>query len=416
MIYKTVGFQIVRSDTSQKCSKYLMSNSNRPFTISEYETRIAKVRAAMEGAGCEVLIVTDPASMAWLTGYDGWSFYVHQAVIISPSGAPLWWGRSMDALGSKRTVYMSGDNIYGYDDTYVQNPDKHPMEHLGQLIKAQGWSELHIGLELDNYYFTAAAYMSLVQALPDAKWVNANVLVNWQRMVKSETEIAFMRRAARIVEKMHATILERAEPGMKKNTLVADIYHAGISGADGHWGDYPSIVPLAPSGKNASAPHLTWDDAELQKGEATFFEIAGVYRRYHAPQSRTLFFGEPPAKYREAEAAVLEAVEAGMEKAKPGNFVEEIANAFNATLNRLGFEKDSRCGYPIGLSYPPDWGEHTYSLRKNDKTVLEPGMTFHFMPALWLDDGGIEITEPVLITETGAQNLCSTPRGLVVKG
>lgn len=388
---------------------------NLPFSLAEYDVRIAKVRAAMETSGIEVLVVTDPASMAWLTGYDGWSFYVHQAVIVGPTGAPLWWGRAMDALGARRTVYMSHDDIFGYEDTYVQNPDKHPMQDLAGLIKSRGWEASRIGLEMDNYYFTAAAYMTLVQELPGAKWVDANVLVNWQRAVKSEAEITYMRRAAKIVENMHATILERAEPGMKKNALVADIYHAAVTGADGHWGDYPSIVPLAPSGEDATAPHLTWDDSELQKGEATFFEIAGVYRRYHAPQSRTLFLGEPPAKYREAESAVLEAVEAGMAQAKPGNLAQDIANAFNATLNKLGFEKDSRCGYPIGLSYPPDWGEHTFSLRRDDMTVLEPGMTFHFMPALWLDDGGIEITEPVLITKTGAENLCTTPRGLVVK-
>jgi len=393
-----------------------MDRSNLPFTLQEYEARVAKVRAAMDRAGCEVLLVTDPASMAWLTGYEGWSFYVHQGVIIGPSGAPLWWGRAMDALGAKRTVYMPENHIFGYDDTYVQNPSKHPMEDLAQLMAAKGWAGARIGLEMDNYYFTAAAYMALVQALPDAKWVNANVLVNWQRAVKSPAEIEYMRRAAKIVEAMHATIAERAEPGMKKNELIADIYHTAITGANGHWGDYPSIVPLAPSGQDATAPHLTWDDSALQKGEATFFEIAGVCRRYHAPQSRTLFFGEPPAKYRAAEEAVLEAMAAGMAQAKPGNFAEDIANAFNAKLNALGFEKDSRCGYPIGLSYPPDWGEHTYSLRRDDKTVLEPGMTFHFMSALWLDDGGIEITEPVLITETGAENLCSTPSELVVKG
>jgi ectoine hydrolase len=271
-----------------------MSNTNLPFTLTEYETRLIKVRAAMEAMDCEVLIVTDPASMAWLTGYNGWSFYVHQAVIIGPIGAPLWWGRMMDAIGAKRTVYMAANNIFGYEDTYVQNPDKHPMEDLAQLMKAQGWSGSRIGLEMDNYYFTAAAYLSLVQELPDAKWVNANVLVNWQRTVKSEAEIVYMRCAAKIVEKMHATILEHAEPGMKKNTLIADIYYAGIMGADEHWGDYPSIVPLAPSGNDATAPHLTWDDAELQSGEATFFEIAGVYKRYHAPQSRTLFLGNHP--------------------------------------------------------------------------------------------------------------------------
>ncbi len=392
-----------------------MTPTNLPFTLDEYAARLAKVREAMADLGCEVLVVTDPANMAWLTGYEGWSFYVHQAVIIGPEGAPLWWGRGMDALGAKRTVYMGPDDIFGYEDSYVQNPDKHPMEDLAGLIKARGWAGKRIGLEMDNYYFTAAAYMSLVQELPKAKWVNANVLVNWQRAVKSEAEITFMRRAARIVEHMHATILERAEPGMKKNALVAEIAHAGITGADGHWGDYPAIVPLAPSGEDATAPHLTWDDSPLKPGESTFFEIAGVYRRYHAPQSRTLFLGEPPAKYRRAEAAVLEAVEAGMAQAKPGNEAQDIANAFNATLNRLGFEKDSRCGYPIGLAYPPDWGEHTFSLRRGDATVLQPGMSFHFMPALWLDDGGIEITEPVLITKTGAEYLCTTPRGLVVK-
>ena len=69
----------------------------------------------------------------------------------------------------------------------------------------------------------------------------------------------------------------------------------------------------------------------------------------------------------------------------------------------------------IGLSYPPDWGERTISFRRGDMTVLEPGMTFHFMPALWLDDGGLEITEPILITESGAECLCATPRELHVK-
>lgn len=393
-----------------------MTTPKLAFSVQEYETRIAKTRKSMEAAGIQTLVITDPANMAWLTGYDGWSFYVHQAVVLGPTGLPLWWGRAMDGLGAKRTVFMSHDHIFGYEDIYVQNPEKHPMQDLAQLVAAQGWQNTHIGLEMDNYYFTAAAYLSLVQALPGATWADANGLVNWQRAVKSETEITYMRRAAKIVEKMHATILETAMPGMKKNDLVANIYHAAISGADGHWGDYPSIVPLAPSGADASAPHLTWDDAELKVGEATFFEIAGVHRRYHAPQSRTLFFGEPPKKYREAENAVLEAVAAGMAKAQPGNFAEDIAIAFNSTLNKLGFEKDSRCGYPIGLSYPPDWGERTYSLRKNDKTVLEAGMTFHFMPALWLDDGAIEITEPVLITETGAENLCNTPAQLAVKG
>jgi ectoine hydrolase len=386
-----------------------------PFTFSEYESRLARTRAAMEARGLDALFVTDPSNMAWLTGYDGWSFYVHQGVLLGLEGEPVWWGRAMDAVGAGLTTWLAADNIRGYDDTYVQNPDKHPMEDLARLIDARGFARTRVGLEMDNYYFTAAAHHTLCMSLPEATLLDATGLVNWQRAVKSETEISYMRRAARIVERMHEVIRDRAEVGMPKNALIAEIYHASITGADGHWGDYPAIVPMAPSGVDATAPHLTWDDSPLRPGESTFFEIAGAYRRYQCPQSRTLFLGTPPQKYRDAEKAVLEAVEAGLEAARPGNRCENIANAFNSTLNRLGFEKDSRCGYAIGLSYPPDWGERTMSFRRGDRSVLKPGMSFHFMPALWLDDGGLEITEPIVITETGVECLCRTPRALVVK-
>ncbi len=84
-------------------------------------------------------------------------------------------------------------------------------------------------------------------------------------------------------------------------------------------------------------------------------------------------------------------------------------------LKRHGIEKDTRNGYPIGLSYPPDWGERTMSLRLGDTSVLEENMTFHFMPGLWFDDWGLEITESIVITATGAETLANVPRKLIVK-
>jgi ectoine hydrolase len=386
------------------------------FSAPEYARRLDGIRAAMARAGLDALIVSDPSNMAWITGYDGWSFYVHQAVVLGLEGPPLWWGRAMDALGARRTVWMDPDScIHGYDDTFVQNPDKHPMEDLSRLLAAHGLAGGRIGVEMDNYYYTARAHAVLSRQLPGTL-VDAEGLVNWQRAVKSAAEIERMRRAARIVEAMHRTILETARPGLAKNVLVAEILRAGALGADGHWGDYPAIVPLAPSGLDASAPHLTWDDRPLNRDEPNFFEIAGVYRRYHCPLSRTLFFGTPPDTYRRAEAAVQEATEDALSRARPGNTCGDIADAFNATLNRHGFAKDSRCGYSIGLSYPPDWGERTLSLRRGDATVLQPGMCFHFMPALWLEDGGLEITESVLVTADGHEKLCGLPGEIFLGG
>ena len=392
-----------------------MSAVDLPFTRDEYAGRLARTRAAMERAGLELLIVTDPSNMAWLTGYDGWSFYVHQCVLVLGDEDPIWFGRGQDANGARRTVHMSDDRIIGYPDHYVQSTERHPMDYLAGILRDRGWGDRRIGVELDNYYFTAACHASLVRQLPSASFRDATGLVNWQRAVKSPRELAYMKTAARIVEAMHRRVLEIAEPGMPKNAIVAEIYRTGILGVEGAGGDYPAIVPLLPTGVDAGAPHLTWDDKPMRAGEGTFFELAGCYRRYHCPLSRTLFLGTPPQRFRDAEQALIEGIAAGLDAARPGATCEDVARAFFAVLARFGIEKESRCGYAIGLSYPPDWGERTMSLRPGDRSELRPGMTFHFMPGLWFDDWGIEITESIVITDTGAEPLANVPRKLFAK-
>ena len=386
------------------------------FTREEYAERLSKTRNAMEKAGIDLLVVTDPSNMHWLTGYDGWSFYVHQCVLVPPSGEPIWYGRKQDANGAKRTAYLDHDNIIGYPDHYVQSTERHPMDLLSQIIDEYKWSGLTVGVEMDNYYFSAAAYASLQKNLPNASFKDAAGLVNWQRAVKSPTELDYMRKAGKIVELMHKRIVEVVEPGMRKCDLVAEIYDAGFRGTPDFGGDYPAIVPLLPSGADASAPHLTWDDKPMRIGEGTFFEIAGAYKRYHCPLSRTVFLGKPTQAFLDAEKATLEGMEAGLAAAKPGNSCEDIANTFFAVLKKYGIIKDNRTGYPIGLSYPPDWGERTMSLRPGDRTELKPGMTFHFMTGLWREDMGLEITESIAITETGVECLSNVPRQLFVKG
>lgn len=392
-----------------------MTEPQLNFTRAEYASRLKKTRKAMAAKGIDLLYVSDPSNMAWLTGYDGWSFYVHQGVIVPPEGEPVWYGRGQDANGAKRTAYLSHDNIVGYADHYVQSTERHPMDYLSEVLRERGWDGLTVGVEMDNYWFSAAAYASLREHLPDARFVDATGLVNWQRAVKSAQELDYMRIAAKIVGAMHKRIVDTIEPGMRKCDLVAEIYDAGTRGIDGFGGDYPAIVPLLPSGADASAPHLTWDDRPMRTGEGTFFEIAGCYKRYHCPLSRTVFLGKPTQAFLDAEKATLEGMEAGLAAARPGNTCEDIANAFYAVLRKYGIVKDNRTGYPIGLSYPPDWGERTMSLRPGDKTVLQPGMTFHFMTGLWLEDMGLEITESIAITDTGVEILADVPRQLFIK-
>ncbi|MEO0783156.1 MAG: M24 family metallopeptidase [Pseudomonadota bacterium] len=393
-----------------------MTDKDLPFTQAEFDRRVAGTREAMERAALDAIFITDPSNQNWLTAYDGWSFYVHQGVILRRDGDPIWWGRYMDMLGGRRTCWMQDENILGYGDEYVQSTERHAMQDLANRLRDLGLEKARIGVEMENYYYSAKAHAVLTEELPQATLVDATALVNWQRIIKSEEEIGFIRRAARISEKVVQTAVDHARPGLRKNELVAEIVHAGITGVGEDWGDYPAIIPLTPSGLDATAAHLTWNGNEMREGEATFFELSGVYRRYHAPLCRTVFLGTPPRDVLEAEKAQMEGIEAGLEAARAGNRTCDIANAFLGVLQKYGIHREGRCGYPIGLSYPPDWGERTASIRSEDETVLQPGMTFHFMPALWMDSWGLETTETILIRDTGAaEPLCNVPRKLFVK-
>ena len=394
-----------------------MPDVDLPFSRQEYADRLTKVRASMEARGIEVLVAADPSNMSWLTGYDGWSFYTPQAVVVTHDGEPWWWGRRMDANGARRTVYMDGAQILDYSDDHVMSTERHAFGQLAGLLDGMGHGSARVGVELDNYYYSAAAHQHLCAGLPDAEVLDATALVNWQRGVKSDRELEYMRRGARIVERMHARIRDVIQPGMRKCDLVAEIYATGVSGTEEFGGDYPAFVPMMPTGADASAPHLTWDDKPLKVGEGTFFEIAGAYRRYQLPLCRTTFLGTPPDDMRRAEKAVLDGLDAGLAAARAGNRAKDVATDFYTTMEAAGFHKEGRCGYPIGISYPPDWGERTISFRTTDETVLQPGMTFHFMPGLWMDTWGLEITESIVITEDGpAEALADVPRAIYVKG
>jgi Xaa-Pro dipeptidase len=106
----------------------------------------------------------------------------------------------MDAAGGKLTAWMSEDHIVGFPDDYVQQADRHPMDWIAAWMARNGWSTARIGIEVESYYYSPKAHSRLTAGLPNARFIEADLLVNWIRAKKSPAEIAYMRKAARIVE------------------------------------------------------------------------------------------------------------------------------------------------------------------------------------------------------------------------
>ncbi|NHN49471.1 M24 family metallopeptidase [Halostella sp. JP-L12] len=384
------------------------------FGDAEYERRISRAKERMQEEELDALVVSDPANMNYLSGYDGWSFYVHQAVILTADAdEPVWVGRGMDANGARATTWLSEANIRAYSDDHVHSPrDLHPMDYVAGVLEDLGVADGRIGLEMDASYFTAKSYTRLLSNLPEAEFEDATLLVNWVRVKKSERELDYMREAARISEEAMAAGLDAIEAGVPEYEAAAAVYDALITGTDEYGGDYPAIVPLMPSGDHTGTPHLTWTDREFEEGDPVIIELSGCRHRYHSPLARTTFVGDPPEEIQRTADVVVEGLEAALDAAEPGVTCEAVEKAWRETIAKYDIEKEDRIGYSMGLGYPPDWGEHTASLRPGDETVLEEDMTFHMIPGIWGDDFGVEISETFHVTSDGAEALADFPREL----
>ena len=386
------------------------------FNKQEYRERLLKVQKMMQEKGLELLISHDTNNINYLTGYDAWSFYYAQCVIIHINAEqPLCFIRQQDAGGAYITTYLNKENIIVYDEHYIHNWPKHPYDYLVNIIKDKKWDRLSIGLEMDAHYFTAFCYEKIKKGLPDAKIQDSDRLVNWVRLIKSNNEISCMKSAAKISEVGMKTAYEVIEPGVRQCDAVGEIQKSLFYGTSEFGGEYSSITTLLPSGKGTSASHLTASQNKFVEGEATIVELSGVYKRYHAPMARTILLGKPDILKIETMKKTIEALQAGIDATKPGNTVNDVAQAFWKVLDKYGIEKKSRTGYSIGIGYPPDWGEHTINIYKGDMTLLRPNICFHMIAVMQFGDWGVEASEAIRVTEKGAELFCNLSKELHVK-
>lgn len=391
----------------------MRDNATLHFGLNEYRRRLGRIWQEMARRKIDVLVLGDPCNLYYACGYDAWSFYVPQAVLV-PLGSErlVWIGREMDARGAQITTYLDHADIEPYADTYVQSASAHPMSHVASIIRNRGWGNADIGVELGSYYFGARSWDVLRAELPAVRWSDASLLVNWVRAVKSDPELGYMREGARIVEGAMKVALERIRPGVRQCDVAAEIYRALISGTPEYGGQYASSPPLMPSGERVDTPHLSWTSEPYLENTLTNLELVASRHRYHTPLSRSIFLGTPPAQARMLESALIEGIEAVLTRLRPGMTAAQAEALWQDSAARYGVRKRARCGYSIGIAYPPTFGEQTISLRPGDETVLEQNMTLHLMPGIWHEGASLVITEPFIVTARGCEPLCRFERRL----
>lgn len=263
---------------------------------------------------------------------------------------PIWMGRFMDRISAVMTTYLADENIRAYPDTYVQSTLS-AYDFFADVVKEVDGEKGRIGVEMGGYYYPAKAHADLSRALPEATFIDADVLVNWVRIVKSPAEIAIMREAGLIADATMQKTIEMIEPGVRECDIAATVYHAQMTGTAKFGGSYACTPPNLCVGERQIAPHAAWTDDPLPDTTFVNLELFGNRHRYQVVLSRSIAVGKVAPAYHDLAKSVVEALNAGLDAVRPGQTASDVEAAFRRTLARHGFEKEARLGYSIGVGF-----------------------------------------------------------------
>ncbi len=380
-----------------------------PFERSEYAARLRQTRSAMRVAGLDVLLVFHQEHMFYLAGYDQIGYWVYQVLIVPAAEEPMTAiVRKVDEL----LVHDGGivDDVRVWLDDTARDPAQQTADVLAERSLLRG---ARIGIERKSHALLPYYADLLREALQGAELVDASDLVTELRLIKSEAEIACMRRAGEIMDAGVVAAWETLRPGVREcdvhAAVVGAMYRAG--------GEPPSVAPPMGTGpRTLTQTHGAATTREVQAGDPFLLEVGGCYRRYHAVCMRTASVGAPSARMRSMYEAIREATDAGLAAIKPGVRTADVARVVHETMAGRGYSRRGQhVGYGIGLGYPPTWIDNL-RIKETDPRVLQEAMTFLFHSGLLAPEGTfyVALGDPILVVAGGCERLTRLPRELPV--
>lgn len=373
----------------------------RPFTQDEYDQRVAAVRAGMAARRLDVLVVTVPENVTYLTGYETIGYASFQTLAVPLAGDLLLIVREMERTVAETTSWVPSVETFSDTDD--------PVDVARRVLGGRRLLGGRVGLEDQGWFLSPAVHARLRAALGDHVQGGSG-LVEAVRRVKSPAEVDLIRSACRLTEAGIQAALETIAPGRTENQVAAAAYAAMVGGGS----DFLVGDPIVTSGWRSGVGHFTFANRALEPGDAVLLEFGACRRRYFGPLMRSAVIGEPAPDLTRMGETVIAALDAAIAAIRPGVTSGAVDQACRGVIEAAGYEPyfRKRTGYSVGVAYAPDWGEgHIVSLRRDDPTPLEPGMVFHIPPALRVPRRyGLGMSETVLVTEGGCEVLTQFSR------
>lgn len=380
-----------------------------PFSDAELARRVAATRMRMAEQGIDIAIFSVPESVFYLTGLDHWGYFAAHYLVVPQEGEMVLITRAMERVTIETQVRNA--RFLGHSDS--DSAAARLIAVLGEIgAEARG---LTIGLEEQGAGLSALAGRSIRDALPGARFTDISGLSDRLRLVKSDEEMALLRRAARASDAAAGAAIAALHDGAQE----ADVAAEALAEMTRAGGNPPGFGPFIRPDARLGEEHTTWGYGSYSAGERVFLELSGCVSRYHAPLGRLVHLGtirDEDARMAETCATAFAAVCGAI---RPGARAREVYAAWQGVVDDAGCAHYRRhhCGYLVGIGFAPSWtgGNSVTGLRHDSDLVIETGMSFHILS--WLmgtGQGDFFLSNAVLLGPHGVEVLTQTPVGPTV--
>ena len=374
------------------------------FSVDEYRGRLRRAHVAMDAAGLDALVVMNPASVFYLSGFQTFAVDGGACLIVPRQGEP--------AIVMDPPEFGSAWLSVWFEDLRGYPPGSDRPAYAAAMLAEHGLDRGRIGTDDASWGQTAAFRAGLAQALPNAELVNAGDLLIQLKRLKSAGEIEHIRWAALATRAATEAATSTAGAGVTDGDVAGAAYAAMTRAG----GEYPCLAPIVTSGRRSGILHSTHKRRTLERGDNVLLEIGACHQRYTAPQMRTLSIGPPSDEVRRTADACIATLNAVLSVLRPGAVASDVAETGWRELAVAGDDLvfHGNFGYGIGAGFPPNWADATAFIQRDQNTVLEPGMVFHHPIAVRrLGQFGVAFSETSVITKDGCEVLTHGDRGLI---
>ncbi|MCG6657585.1 aminopeptidase P family protein [Halomonas campisalis] len=371
-----------------------LQGAELPFPAAEFDARLTRTRAAMQAAGLEALLLTDPADIFYLTGYHTFEVSVHTALVVASERLVL---QAPSIETGPAVVTARVDEILGYRWEGIDEVIAPLAETLA------GYRS--IGIDA----FGAGLRFGVIRALQARLGAerfrdDGGELLDRLRIVKSSAELDCLRESARITAAGLAAAEAVIAPGVTDNQVAAEGARAMLAAG----GEFMSLQPIVTSGRRISIIHVNHKRTLIEADDPVFLEFGSAYQRYTAPMMRTAVAGRASPEMQSVRDLCRDLYETLLEAMRPGNSFDAAARAAERVLaphaERLFFS--GVFGYAVGAQFPPSWVEGSGFIAAGQQREFVADMVFHLplclrLPGQW----GIGISDTVRVTPAGGEAL-----------